>query len=67
MYRIFKLFDDDNTETISLTNLSRVAKELGETMSTDELSEMIARAAKDGTEINFEDFYVAMTKKAVQQ
>lgn len=31
--KVFNLFDDDQTGRISLRNLKRVAKELGETMS----------------------------------
>ena len=63
IYRIFELFDDDKTNTINLHNLRRVAKELGETMGTDELKEMLERAASNGEEITFEDFYFIMTKK----
>ena len=61
--RIFDLFDDDHTGTININNLKRVAKELGETMSTEELKEMLERAASNGEEITFEDFYFIMTKK----
>ena len=61
--RIFDLFDDDKSGTINIHNLRRVAKELGETMSTDELKEMLERAASNGDEITFEDFYFIMTKK----
>ena len=60
IYRIFQLFDDDNTGTINVHNLRR---ELGETMSADELKEMLERAASNGDEITFEDFYFIMTKK----
>ena len=61
--RIFDLFDDDKTGTINLGNIKRVAKELGETMSTEELREMLQRASSNGEEITREDFYNIMTKK----
>merc|ERR1740120_605762 len=62
--KIFNLFDDDKTGTISLKNLKRVSKELGETMTEEELKEMIDRADsnQDG-QITAEDFYQIMTKK----
>lgn len=64
LQKIFNLFDDDKTGTISLKNLKRVAKELGETMSEEELREMVERADSNGDgEISFEDFYQIMTKK----
>ena len=62
--KIFDLFDDEHKGAISVANLRRVAKELGETMTTDELQEMLERAASNGQEITREDFYVIMTKKA---
>lgn len=43
--KIFDLFDEDGSNSINLSNLRKVAKELGETMSNDELAEMLERAA----------------------
>jgi len=62
--KIFALFDEDKSGSITLKNLKRVAKELGETMSEEELREMIERADSMGNgEISVEDFYTIMTKK----
>eukprot|EP00914_Ancora_sagittata_P012201 GHVO01023544.1.p2 GENE.GHVO01023544.1~~GHVO01023544.1.p2 ORF type:complete len:172 (+),score=33.80 GHVO01023544.1:946-1461(+) len=62
--KIFNLFDDDKSGSITLKNLKRVARELGENMTDEELREMIDRADSTGkTEISFDDFYAIMTKK----
>mmetsp|Transcript_6406 Transcript_6406/g.8921 ORF Transcript_6406/g.8921 Transcript_6406/m.8921 type:complete len:167 (+) Transcript_6406:67-567(+) len=64
IHKIFNLFDDDKTGSISLKNLKRVSKELGETMTEEELREMIERADSNGDgQITPEDFYNIMTKK----
>lgn len=61
--KIFDLFDDDKTNSINLRNIARVAKELGETMTQEELAEMLERAASNGREISQEDFFNIMVKK----
>jgi len=61
--KAFRLFDDDDSGTINFAKLKRVAKELGENMSDDELQEMIDEADRDGDGvINLDDFMRIMKK-----
>ncbi|XP_078253167.1 centrin-3 isoform X1 [Rhinoraja longicauda] len=62
MLKAFKLFDDDDSGKINLRNLRRVARELGENMTDEELRAMIDEFDKDGDgEINQEEFIAIMT------
>merc|ERR1712046_561148 len=62
--KVFKLFDDDNTNKISFRNLARVAEELGVNIDDEELQDMINQAGRDGDgEINIDEFYRIMKKK----
>merc|ERR1711918_339693 len=61
--KVFKLFDDDNTNKISFRNLARVAGELCENIDDEELQDMINQADRDGDgEINIDEFYRIMKK-----
>lgn len=64
--KAFKLFDEDNTGRISLRNLRRVARELGENLSDDELQAMIDEFDKDGDgEINENEFLGIMKQTSI--
>ena len=63
MLKAFRLFDDDETGRISFKNLKRVAKELGENMTDDEIQEMIDEADRDGDGEIGEDEFMRIMKK----
>eukprot|EP00916_Digyalum_oweni_P004998 GHVL01008920.1.p1 GENE.GHVL01008920.1~~GHVL01008920.1.p1 ORF type:complete len:117 (-),score=29.96 GHVL01008920.1:331-681(-) len=64
--KAFKLFDDDNTGKITLKNLRRVARELGEGLSDDELQAMIDEFDKDQDgEINEQEFLSIMKQTSM--
>ncbi|KAF4105152.1 uncharacterized protein cetn4 [Onychostoma macrolepis] len=64
--KAFRLFDDDCTGKISFKNLKRVAKELGENLTDEELQEMIDEADRDGDgEINEQEFLRIMKKTSL--
>ena len=60
--KIFYLFDDERTGFISVKNLRRIADELGENVSNEELEELIKRADLDGL-VSEEEFYTILTRK----
>ena len=62
--KVFRLFDEDNAGFVTIKNLRRVAKELGENISEEELQEMIERADSNADQqVTADDFYNIMTKK----
>ncbi|KAL7470452.1 hypothetical protein ACHAXS_010683 [Conticribra weissflogii] len=61
--KAFALFDDDETGKISFRNLKRVAMELGESITDEELQEMIDEADRDGDgEVSQDEFIRIMEK-----
>ncbi|XP_029462471.1 centrin-2 [Rhinatrema bivittatum] len=64
--KAFRLFDDDETGKISFKNLKRVAKELGENLTDEELQEMIDEADRDGDgEVSEQEFLRIMKKTSL--
>jgi centrin-1 len=61
--KIFALYDDERTGYISIKNLRRVAQELNENISEEELQELIVRADVDQDGLVSEDeFYTIITR-----
>jgi centrin-1 len=62
--KIFALYDDERTGFISAKNLRRVAQELGENISNEEIDELIHRADldQDGL-VSEEEFYHILTRQ----
>mmetsp|Transcript_23404 Transcript_23404/g.41390 ORF Transcript_23404/g.41390 Transcript_23404/m.41390 type:complete len:117 (+) Transcript_23404:355-705(+) len=61
--KAFRLFDDDETGYITIENLRRVAKEIGENLSDKELQEMIEEADRTNDGKVCEDEFLRIMKK----
>lgn len=67
LQRVFALFDDEKSGFISIKNLRRVVKEVGESIDDSELQEMIERADTDNDGlISEEEFYAIMTHRSLK-
>jgi centrin-1 len=63
MMKAFRLFDDEGDGKITFKNLKRVAKELGENMTDDEIQEMIDEADRDGDGAISEEEFMRIMRK----
>ena len=62
--KVFAAYDTEGSGSITFANLRRVAKELGENLTDDELQEMLNHADKSGNgSVSKDDFYRLMTKQ----
>ena len=68
LQRVFALWDKEETGTIDFEAFKRIARELGETLNDDEITEMMHNAyIINGTDnhdgFSFEEFYAIVSKK----
>ena len=64
LQKVFDLFDGEGNGCITVDDLSRVAQELGEIMTQEELEEMINRAgAGENGKVTYEQFENIMSKR----
>merc|ERR1711977_777281 len=63
MLKAFRLFDDDQTGSVSFKNLKRVCKESNQMLDDTELQEMLDDADKDGDGVLNEEEFLAMMKR----
>lgn len=62
--RVYELLCDDyEIGAITVDSLRKIAVELGENTSHEELRALIERGSKNGRHIEFEEFYVVMSRK----
>lgn len=61
IHKLFRLFDEDGSGKISFRNLKKIATEVGENLTDDEIQEMIDEADRDGDgAVSFDEFYRVM-------
>lgn len=59
--KLFRIFDEDGTGKITFRNLKKIAAEVGENLTDDEIQEMIDEADRDGDgAVDFDEFYKIM-------
>ena len=66
IFKVFKLFDEDGSGKISFKNLRKIALEVGENLTDEEIKDMLSEADRSTHQeglIDFEDFYKVMKKK----
>jgi Ca2+-binding EF-hand superfamily protein len=58
-----QFLENPRDEAITLNCLRNITKELGESVNTEELRSILARASKNGVELPFNEFYAIISRK----
>lgn len=62
--RVFKLFDGSHVDQITLDDIRKVSREVGDSLSDEELKDILTRCDVDKNgQLTFEDFYTVITAK----
>ena len=54
---------EEDSQGIGVEGIKRIVKNVGETITVDEIKDMLKRLASNGHELSFEDFTEIMTRK----
>ena len=60
--RVYELFVEDPKGTLNFNTLKKVANEIGDETSDEDLQRLIKNGASNGTDIPYEEFHSIMTK-----
>ena len=68
MSKVFELWDNEGNGVVNFDSFKRIAKELGETLNDDELTEMMHNAhiinnTETSENFNFDEFYNIVVRK----
>ena len=64
MERLFQYFiESSNKQKITAEEIKRIADEVGEEISDDQAQRIMNKVAKNGKDLDFDEFYNIMTKK----
>ena len=62
--RVYEAFlGESNKDTIDFEVIKKVAKDVGDDITDEQIRAMLERCAKNGKDMTFEEFYEVMTKK----
>ena len=62
--RVYEAFlGESNKDTIDFDVIKKVAQDVGDDITDEQIRAMLERCAKNGKDMTFEEFYEAMTKK----